>query len=384
MSEQKLYKNLPLFNVWMDPNIGDAILPVLHSGKISQYQKVDDFEHMLGQYLNNKHVLTVNSGTSAITLALQILNLPPNSYIASTCMTCLATNTPIVTSGYHIKWIDTNPNTCMMDLDDLEQKLDASIQVCVLVHWGGMPIDLDRVTQIKINYKKRYGKDLYVIEDCAHAFGSEYKGKKIGSHGNICCFSFNAIKNLTGMGDGGCITLPNKEFYDQVLLLRWFGIDRINRTGKCGKDFRIENDVPRCGYKMHIGDPIAAACICNFPGAVRNISHTRKLAELYKTELSDVMIYPCNGSNPNWWLFTILVPNKKEIVDAAKKVGIMISQVHGRNDVHSCMDRYKDNNLPGTDIIEQKMVCIPCGYWINLDDEAYRIINFVRNWIDKN
>ena len=91
-----------------------------------------------------------------------------------------------------------------------------------------------------------------VVEDCAHAFGAEYNGKKLSNHGNICVYSTQAIKHLT-TGDGGIITLPNEKLYNRCKLLRWFGIDRDKRNFK-GKDFRLEHDIAEYGYKYHMND----------------------------------------------------------------------------------------------------------------------------------
>ena len=85
----------------------------------------------------------------------------------------------------------------------------------MIVHWGGYPVDLDRIKKIQQKTKELYGFEPIVIEDCAHGIGSTYKGKRLGNHGNLCMFSFQAIKHITAV-DGGMLTLPNKDLYDKL------------------------------------------------------------------------------------------------------------------------------------------------------------------------
>ena len=94
---------------------------------------------------------------------------------------------------------------------------------------GGNPVNLDMVNDLKVYCKEKFDTELYIIEDCAHAFGSEWRNKKLGTHGNITVYSLQAIKHLTS-GDGGLILLPNEELYERAKLLRWFGIDREKKV----------------------------------------------------------------------------------------------------------------------------------------------------------
>ena len=114
----------------------------------------------------------------------------------------------------------------------------------------------------------------------AHSFGAEYNGKKIGNNNNICVFSLQAIKHLT-TGDGGLITLPNKELYDRAKLLRWYGIDRDKRNYK-GKDFRLENDIVESGYKFHMNDINATIGLYNLPHIPELLEKNRKKIFIFR------------------------------------------------------------------------------------------------------
>ena len=198
-------------------------------------------------------------------------------------------------NGMALKWVDVDPKTANMDLADLERKLSPTTKVIIFVHWGGTPIDLDAVDQICDRCLERFGFRPKVIEDCAHAFGAEYKGKKLGNHGHMCAFSFQAIKHITTV-DGGLLIPPDDEYYRRGKLIRWFGIDRTKRSdkqaginatqseaaaasvaaataraegGKIKRDFRAEDPIAEWGYKFHMNDINAVIGIENLKHAER-------------------------------------------------------------------------------------------------------------------
>ena len=193
------------------------------SGYIGQGPKVDLFENNLKEFFNHDYAATLNSGTSGLHLALHLLKEPmkgtkvyngivgyevdwpgleEGDEVLATPMTCTASNWPILGNGLKIKWVDIDPTTLNMDLDDLERKITPKTKVIMLVHWGGYPNDLDKLKKIQLRAKNRFGFSPAIIEDGAHSFGPEYKGSKIGTHGNLTTFSFQAIKHITSI-DGG-------------------------------------------------------------------------------------------------------------------------------------------------------------------------------------
>lgn len=244
---------IPLFKVHMSDGVMGPLEKVLKSGYIGQGIKVDEFENILKEYFDNDYVLTMNSATSAEHLAIHLLKkfhqtsyadgqgeykkiwygLGVEDEVLATSLTCTATNWPILANDLRIKWVDVDENTMNMDLDDLERKITERTKVIFIVHWGGYPIDLDRVKDIQERTLYKFGFKPAVIEDCAHAMGSTYKGKRIGNHGNICTFSLQAIKHVTAV-DGGILSVPHQNLYNRAKLLRWYGIDRESNR----KDFR--------------------------------------------------------------------------------------------------------------------------------------------------
>ena len=362
----------------MSEDILEPLNKVLMSGYITQGPQVEKFEQALKEYIGNSNILTLNSATSGLTLALRLLldkdddlEWPgfdkENDIVLTPALTCFATTCSILNNGVKIRWLDVDLNTCNIDLNDLKNKLNEKTKVIYLVHWGGTPVDLDELDKICLKHKEKYGFKPMIVEDCAHAFGAEYNEKKIGNTGNICVFSLQAIKHLT-TGDGGFITLPNKKLYNRCKLLRWYGIDRDKRNYK-GKDFRLENDIVEYGYKFHMNDINATIGLYNLPHMNELLQKNRENAKYFDDNLKNINGIQLMKNNPKvnsaYWLYTIRVLNgkKNEFMERMKKAGIMTSQVHNRNDINSCVKEFKEE-LPNLDILEKELVCIPVGWWL--------------------
>jgi len=163
-------KKIDLFRVFMAPTAGEGVAKVLNSGYIGQGPKVEEFEKQLRSVFNHDYVSTLNSGTSGLHLALHLLKNPvknvityhgvasaesnwpgwePGDEVLATPMTCTASNWPILANGLKIKWVDIDPTTLNMDLDDLARKITPKTKVIMLVHWGGYPNDLDKIKKIQ-------------------------------------------------------------------------------------------------------------------------------------------------------------------------------------------------------------------------------------------
>lgn len=374
---------IPLFKVFMSEDVVKPLTDVVMSGFITQGQKVEEFENLLKEYIGNPYILSLNSATAGLTLALRLLKkanphinwsgLNDNDIVLTPALTCFATTAAILANNVNIRWLDVDPNTVNINIDDLKNKLTANTKVIYVVHWGGNPVDLDALKEVQEYSLEKFGFKPMIVEDCAHAFGAEYNGKKIGSNENICVFSLQAIKHLT-TGDGGIITLPNEELYERCKLLRWYGIDRDKRNYG-GKDFRLENDIVEYGYKFHMNDINATIGIYNLPHMDGILEKNRSNAMYYDENLKNISGIQLLNNNPKcnsaYWLYSIRVLHgkKAEFMDAMKEAGIMTSQVHNRNDINSCVKDYMEE-LPYLDVLEKELVCIPVGWWLtqeNLD-----------------
>ena len=383
---------IPLFKVFMSEDVLKPVNDVLMSGQLTQGPKVEEFEQKLSTYLGNSNILTLNSATMGLTLALRLLKESDETIswpgfddqsdiVLTPALTCFATTAAILANGVNIRWLDVDLNTANISLEDVRKKLNEKTKVIYLVHWGGNPVDLDELDEICEEHKKVYGFKPMIVEDCAHAFGAEYNGKKIGSNNNICVFSLQAIKHLT-TGDGGLITLPNERLYERCKLLRWFGINRDKRNYK-GKDFRLENDITEWGYKGHMNDINATIGLYNLPHMDELLRKNRENGKYFDEHLKDCPGIKLMESNTKcksaYWLYTIRVLNgkKQEFMNKMKEAGIMTSQVHNRNDINSVVDKFEEA-LPNLDILEKELVCIPVGWWLENEDLEH-IVGNIKN-----
>lgn len=373
---------LSLFKVFMSEDVINPLNEVLLSGFITQGPKVEEFELALQNYIQNPYILTLNSATAGLTLALRLLKnkdesfgwngFDENDIVLTPALTCFATTASILANGVNIRWIDVDLQTCNIDLNDLKNKLSEKTKVIYLVHWGGNPVDLDGLKELQEYSLQKFGFKPMIVEDCAHSFGAEYNGKKIGNSDNICVFSLQAIKHLS-TGDGGFITFPNKQLYDRCKLLRWYGIDRDKRNYK-GKDLRLENDILEYGYKFHMNDINATIGLYNLPHMDRLLKKNRENAAYLDLHLKDIKGISLMKNNPKcnsaYWLYSINVDNKEYFMEKMKELNVMTSQVHNRNDINSCVKDYQED-LPNLDILEKKMVCIPVGWWLTNENLEY-------------
>ncbi len=375
--------NVPLFKVFMAESVGDKLKDIMYSGYIGEGPKVKEFEAALANYVGNPLVLTVNSGTSALHLAyhMALHNESLKGYetnsdfeIISTPITCTATNTPIITNGAKIVWADVDPISGNIDPKDIENKITKNTKALAMVHWGGNPCDIAAINAIA---KKH---NLLTIEDGAHSMGAQYKGRSIGSDSDFLMYSFQAIKHITSV-DGGCLVVKNKEHYDRAKLLRWYGIDREPQT-KEKLDLRCELDVVEAGYKFHMNDVCASIGIENFKHLDWILQKHRDNAKFYDQAFSGCNKITVSHENKDgksaYWLYTIHLNNRDEVMKKMTELGVMTSKVHARNDTHSMFKDFQNPNLPNAEKFNNSHLCIPVGWWVSKEEREFIAENIIK------
>jgi dTDP-4-amino-4,6-dideoxygalactose transaminase len=372
---------IDLFKVSMSKDANAKVGEVLQSGFVGQGPKVEEFEQLLRNHFNNPYCNTLNSCTSGLTLAVHVIKnsqeWQPNYEVLTTPLTCTATNTAILANGVKLRWVDIDPNTGNLDLDDLSRKVSPLTRAIMVVHWGGYAVDLDRIRQIQDKCEDLYGFRPAIIEDCAHAWGATYKNTLIGNHGNICVFSFQAIKHFT-TADGGLYISPTPEMHNQIKLLRWYGLDRTSSA-----DFRCEQNVKEFGFKYHMNDVNAAIGIANLPISAEVVRKHMDNGQFYNKMLANVPGVKLLENKPDrqssYWIYTLKVDNRDGFIKKMKDRGISVSQVHDRNDKHQFAKEFRCS-LPNLDKFNKEMICIPCGWWVSEEDRLYIVDCIRRGW----
>ena len=359
---------IPLFKVHMPKDVDKPLLEVLHSGYIGQGPKVEEFEKKLSQFLGTENVLTLNSGTSALHLALRLANVEEGDEVISTPMTCSATNEPILAAGAKIVWADVFPENGLIDPSSIEKKITKKTKAIVCVDWGGTICDLDELMRIA----KKHG--LKVIEDAAHGFGASYKGKKVGTVADFTCFSLQAIKHITTV-DGGILTTLKRSDYKRGKLLRWYGIDR---EAKVVGDSRIDVDIPEYGYKFHMNDVSAVIGITQMKHIKTILKKHRENASFFLKNIDNSFyIHPQTPWKQNgaFWLYTLVLPSaelRNKFAKFMQENNVATSRVHRRNDTYTGFPKSKEK-LPGVTYFYDREECIPV-HWALTAQERKRIV----------
>ena len=295
---------LPFSRPWINRAAIDDVVACLESGWITTGPRVAQFTQDLKTYIGSSFVLPLASATAGLHLALLAMDLKAGDEVITTPLTFVATLNVIVLSGAKPVLVDIDPLTLNLDLNQVEDAITEKTRVIMPVHFAGLPVDLDPLYAIA----KEHG--LRVLEDAAHAIGTDYKNKRIGSFGDTQVFSFHPNKNMT-TGEGGCVTTSDPKVAKRISLLRFHGMDREawNRFGKSGSQ---DYEIVLPGFKYNMMDIQAAICISQLQELDGFIERRTELANRYQEILVDwpqwILPEPPSFSHRHaWHLYTPLI-----------------------------------------------------------------------------
>jgi dTDP-4-amino-4,6-dideoxygalactose transaminase len=360
---------IPLFRVLMSPDAKHQAARVLDSGYVGQGPEVEAFERELAEMLRvpDESVVTVNSCTSAISLALHLVGVGPGDEVITSPMTCSATNCPVVTRGARIVWADVDALTGLISAHDVANKVGPRTRAVIGVNWGGRSCDYGAL--------RRAAPGVPIIEDAAQRSPTEGWTERAGAreHGDYVCLSFQAIKFLTTCDGGALVCAPSEAA--RARLLRWYGLDR-----RLSGEARVEQVIADAGYKYHMNDLAAVVGRANIPYARWALRRHRDHAAILARELGNApgVRIPGDDGDCHYWLQTILVEEPRRFIQHLASRGVSASQVHRRNDVHPAFGP-SSGPLPGVDHFATHEVAIPVGWWLEERDLA-RIVDVVIGW----
>ena len=283
--------NIPFAPPYITEDEINAAIEVLRSGWLSMGYKTLEFENKFAEYIGSKHAVATNSCTSALFLSLKVLGIKKGDEVITTPFTFAATANVIVHCGAKPVFVDIEEETYNINADKIEEKITDKTKAIIVVHYGGQPADMKKIMKIAREY------DLKVIEDAAHAVGSEYeKGKKVGSFGNLTCFSFYATKPMT-TGEGGMITLNSDDLNEELRILRLHGISR----DAWKRYLEMDNwyyEVIEAGYKFNPTDISSAIGLEQLKKLDWMNERRKEIAEYYNEHLQGLdIIRPHIDSN---------------------------------------------------------------------------------------
>ena len=212
---------IPIAKPVIDKKEESEILKVLRSGMIAQGKWVEEFEKKFAKYIGTKYAIQTTSGTTALHLALLSLEIGKGNEVITTPFTFVATSNAILYTGARPVFVDIEENTFNINPNLIETKITKKTKAILLVHLYGCPLDMAKIKKVADKHR------LYIIEDAAQAHGAEFKGQKVGSIGELGCFSFYATKNMT-TGEGGMVTTNNFKLAQKIKALRNHGMMELN------------------------------------------------------------------------------------------------------------------------------------------------------------
>lgn len=343
---------IPLFMPHMPAGAAANVAHTLSSRWIGQGPKVKHFEQQFSStFAEGLESIAVGSGTDALHLSYILAGIGPGDEVLTPLFTCTATNIPLLYMGAKPVFVDVEPNTLNFSVEDARRRITDKTKAIVVVHYGGLPCDMDAIQALADEY------GIPVIEDAAHALGATYRGRPIGAISDYTMFSFQAIKHIT-TGDGGMITLKDPSQRGLAETLRWFGIDREKKQSGAW-----ENDIDVIGYKYQMTDIAAAMGLAALDEWESTIAYRRELLALYLELLEEnpdvtVLSKPEEKSEHAAWLMTVAVDNRADLQKKLFDLGIEANQVHYRNDRYSIFGGRRED-FPEMDKLEARYLVLP-------------------------
>ena len=303
--------------------------------------QVQEFEKKFKKFINSKSCVSVNSGTAALHLAAALCDIKGKEVILPS-LSFVSTAHAIMYNGGIPVFVDVNPHTLCIDPEEIKKKISKKTRCIIPVHFGGMPADIKKIQKLS-------NSNIMIIEDAAHACGSEFNGKKIGSHGDFVCFSFHPVKNLA-MPTGGLISINNhnyKKITEDLKSKRWCGIS--NRK-------YADYDVDKIGWNFYMNELSAAIGLVQLQKIKKMNNKRKSIAKIYDKELNVSKKIPFT-STCVYHLYWICVKNRESFRRKLLEKGIETGTHY--KPIHQLSLYKKSVKLPLTEKIANEIVTIP-------------------------
>ena len=364
--------------------IGDsekkAVMGVLNRQYLGMGEEVKLFEAALTDFFNRPVICVVN-GTAALHLALQASGIGFGDEVLVPSLTYIASFQAISATGAKPIACDISKETYLLDLADAEKRITKRTKAIMPVHYTGGVGDFDAIFEFAGKYQ------LAVIEDAAHALGTIYKDKRVGSFGDISCFSFDGIKNITS-GEGGCIVSNNEKVLQKVRDARLLGVEKDTEKRFLGE--RSWNfDTTAQGWRYHMSNIMAAIGIEQLKRFPEFAAKRQNLAKLYDQAFSDQILIQPITRNYNLvvpHLYVVRIAGMKDRKIIQKKLFDKGIEVGYHYQPNHWLTWYKDEKqipLPVTDSVFPELMSLPLHPDLSEEDIGY-VVKSLKSLISKN
>ena len=365
---------IPVFRPWFDEEELEALREPFATGWIGMGPKTKQFEDEFAAYVGAADAVAVNSATSALHLALHVVGVTGGEVICP-ALTFASTALAAVYCGARPVFADVDPETLCLDPADVERKITPQTKALIPVHYGGHACDLDALRDIA------EPRGIAIVEDAAHACGSEYKGRKVGGLGPLTCFSFHAVKNLA-CGDGGMITTTDGAIAGRLRKLRWLGIDADTWKRASGKAYSWYYEIDELGWKYHMNDITAAIGLVQLSKLDRGNARRREVAARYSESFADLDWVETPVERPYTRSachnYVIKVPCRDELQDFLRAREIATG-VHYLPLHHHPIFAHCSADVPATDLVWKRILTLPLFPGLT-DQEVEHVIASVRGF----
>jgi dTDP-4-amino-4,6-dideoxygalactose transaminase len=397
--------NVPFLNLQLQyrdliPEIERSVHDILEKCCFIGGKYVSDFEDEVGKYIGVRHAVGCGNGTDALALALKACNIKPGDEVITSPFTFFATAEAIASVGAIPVFTDIREDDYNIDPERIEQAISSRTKAILPVHIFGAPCDMDSINEIARRHS------LVVIEDDAQAIGSEYKGRKAGTLGNIGCFSFYPTKNLGGAGDGGMVTTDSEELYTAIKAYKEHGageagaktleyqegityaVDTDEKATELYNPYKYYNYV--IGYNSRLDAIQAAVLMAKLKHLDEYNNKRARIAKMYFEGLTSKVRLPkySNDIKPCWHQFVILSQHKKELCSYLSDNGVGNGTfypvpLHKQKAFTKENSKTAGESLPIAERISAQSVCLPIFPEMTKDQVSYVIDTVNRFYEDK-
>lgn len=351
-----------------------AVEGVFSTGWLGMGSEVDRFEQSLCGFTGRDHAIAVSNGTGALFLALKSLGLAEGDEVIVPSLTYVASIQAITAAGLKPVFCDVGLNDLNMDIDDVIGKITRRTGAIMPVHYRGVPCDMDRLMELTAE------KDIRMVEDAAHAFGSFYKEKRIGSIGDLTCFSFDPIKVIT-CGEGGAVLTGNPQAAERMQQMRILGIDRDTLSRYKNKRSWMY-DVQMQGYRLHMSNINAAIGLVQLDRFDELSGRRRQIADRYDRalkKLKKISILSWDSKNTSLFMYIVRVHEKRDRLIAFMKEKGVGTGLHYIPAHTFSLYRNAGSSLPVTERVYEEIMTLPL-FPDMTDEEVSQVISALQEW----
>lgn len=358
-------KIIELFNCQLSDDALAALSVPFSKGQLAAGQSVGYLEQAISERFPNSHIVALNDMTHGLALALRLANVNPGDEVLTLSFNCMSSNAAITMMGASPIWIDVEPKTATFDLNHARQSLTSRTKAVIIYHISGYPADLRAIRKFCDENK------LILIEDANNAFGANIDDIPVGTVGDYAIFSLYANRQINAI-DGAILLCRKEKDAKQAKRIRRFGIDLAKFRDQDGEISPFE-DIREIGTSAALNNINATLALHSLQSVDNRLAQSRENIDLLIESTKNLAIkpvMPLSGSNPSYWTWLILLENRDYALRALKKRGVMCSKLHFPNHHYSGFNALSVE-LPGTQILEEQLLAIPCGWWVDKESIKY-------------